>query len=76
MNLITKAISITGLSPLAKGCTVSYQAVRRWEAANRLPRTELTGETNYAQRIAKLTGNKITRRQLLQATSAGWLNQS
>jgi uncharacterized MAPEG superfamily protein len=76
MNLITNAIAITGLLPLAKTCDVSYQAVRRWEQANRLPRTELTGETNYAKRIARLTKNKITRRELLAMTSAGWLSNS
>ena len=73
MNLISHAIVLSGgISHLAKNCGVSYQAVRRWEQANRLPRTELTGETEYARAIAKTIGNKITRRKLLDATRKGW----
>lgn len=64
-NPITQAIQIVGLQPLAKGLKVSYQAVRKWEDAGTLPRTEWTGETNYSSVIEKLTGGKVTRRALL-----------
>jgi DNA-binding transcriptional regulator YdaS (Cro superfamily) len=65
MNLITKAIALVGLQPLAKACGVSYQSVRKWEANGRLPRTEWTGETDHARAIEIATGGKVSRKQLL-----------
>lgn len=62
---LAKAIEIVGLQDLARGLGVSYQAVRKWEAAGRLPRTEWTGETEYADRIVELSGGKVNRRRLL-----------
>jgi hypothetical protein len=45
---------------------VSYQAVKKWEKAGRLPRTEWTGETNYSTVIERLTDGKVTRGDLLK----------
>jgi DNA-binding transcriptional regulator YiaG len=60
MNIspISKAIQALGLQPLAKLCGVTYQAVRKWEAAGRLPRTEWTGETDYASKISAACADK------------------
>lgn len=69
-NLITQAIDITGLQSLAEACGISYQAVKKWEKAGRLPRTDWTGETNYAEIIEKATSGAITRDQLLTLKSA------
>jgi hypothetical protein len=57
---ISQVIERVGLSELAKALTVSYQAIRKWEAAGRLPRTEWTGETSYAQRMSALTGGEVS----------------
>jgi DNA-binding transcriptional regulator YdaS (Cro superfamily) len=65
-NHITKAIAIVGLSPLARALGVTYQAVRKWERANCLPRTEWTGETCYAQTIERLTEGQIKAKQMLR----------
>lgn len=65
MNLITKAIDIVGLCKLAKACGVRYQSIYKWEAKGRLPRSEWTGETDYATQIELATGGQITRSQLL-----------
>jgi len=46
-NLITEAVNVVGLKKLATELGVTYQAIRKWEKAGRLPRTEWTGETNY-----------------------------
>lgn len=64
-NLITKAISLAGLTPLARACGVTYQSVRRWEAKGSLPRTDWTGETDYARRIEEATKGAVTRDELL-----------
>ena len=58
---LSKAIELVGLQEMARGLGVTYQAIRRWEAAGRLPRTEWTGETEYADRIVELAGGKIGR---------------
>lgn len=62
---LRQAIELVGLGPLAKGLGLTYPALRKWERAGRLPRTEWTGETNYAGQIAVLTDNRVTKAQLL-----------
>lgn len=64
-NVLTQAIEIVGLRSLARICEVSPQALYGWQKRNRLPRTDWTGETDYASRIEKATGGQITRAQLL-----------
>ena len=64
-NLITKAIEIIGLNNLAACCSVTRQAVRRWEKSGRVPRSDFTHETVYALIIETQTEGKITREELL-----------
>jgi DNA-binding transcriptional regulator YdaS (Cro superfamily) len=54
-----------GIAIVADRCGVSYQAARKWFNAGRLPRTEWTGETRYAEIIEAATDGQITRQQLL-----------
>lgn len=73
-NLISVAIATVGLQSVALACGVSYQAVRKWESKGRLPRTEYTGETDYATRIAaacreKDPASRMTRESLLGIAS-------
>lgn len=67
-NPVTLAIDHLGLTPLARACGVSYQAVRKWQRLGRFPRTEWTGETDYIacvlQAAAKLE-KPLSREQLL-----------
>ncbi|MBX9609720.1 MAG: helix-turn-helix domain-containing protein [Gammaproteobacteria bacterium] len=69
-NFITVAIELVGLQPLASACGVTYQALRKWEKAGRLPRTEWTGETNYSETIEALTGGRVTKADLLRRSAA------
>lgn len=64
-NLISKAIKIVGLSKLAAACGIRYQSLQKWEAKGRLPRTDWTGETDYARRIEEATKGAVTRDELL-----------
>lgn len=68
-NLISQAIEIVGLAKLAKALGVTYQAIRKWESKKKLPRTEWTGETNYAAMIEKETDGKISSEDLLKFSS-------
>lgn len=43
-----------GVPPVSVACQVSPRAVYKWLTAESLPRTEYTGETDYAKRIATL----------------------
>lgn len=69
-NQITRAIEIAGLAEIAKACGVTYQAVRKWETAGRLPRTEWTGETHHANAIEHVTAGQVTKQQLLNLAAA------
>lgn len=64
MGPISRAIAIAGLQEIATACEVTYQAVRKWERARKLPRTEWTGETTYAAKIARATGWRVTEAEL------------
>lgn len=64
-NPITQAINAVGLGALAAGLQVSGQAIRKWEAAGHLPRTEWTGETDYSSEIQRLTGGAVSKAVLM-----------
>lgn len=63
---LTIAIELVGLGALAKQLGVSGQAIRKWEAAGRLPRTEWTGETSYSRAIERATKGAVKRKDLLK----------
>ena len=59
MTPLKKSIEDAGGVPgVAVACQVSPRAVYKWLSAESLPRTEYTGETDYAQRIAALADAK------------------
>ena len=70
-NLISKAIEIVGICKLANACGVRYQSIYKWEAKGRVPRTDWTGETDYASRIEEATKGAVTRAQLLNFKRSG-----
>lgn len=67
---IQAAIDIVGLSTLARGLGVTHQAVRKWQRAGRLPRTEWTGETEYAAKIAEMSGGVVLRDDVMSKWNA------
>lgn len=55
MSELKQAIEDSGgAAAVAVACGVSARAVYKWAASGSLPRTEYTGETNYAEQIAHL----------------------
>lgn len=64
--------AVGGIGAAAKACERSYQALNKWRLAGCLPRTEYTGETNYAQRLAIAAGqngNPFEASWLLEASA-------
>jgi hypothetical protein len=64
-NLITKAIEIIGLNPLAAACSVTRQGIKRWQKNGRVPKSDFVWETNYCDIIEVESLGKITREELL-----------
>lgn len=65
MSAIRDAVSkVGGAAKAAVVCGVSTRAIYKWLSAEALPRTDYTGETNYAERLADASGG---------AFSADWL---
>ncbi|MGE4529791.1 MAG: YdaS family helix-turn-helix protein [Acidithiobacillus sp.] len=62
---LLRAKSLLGsYNALGRVCSVSGKAVMKWVAAGRLPRTEYTGETRYAEMIQNATNGAITCKDL------------
>jgi len=62
---ISEVLGTVGLTKVARACGVAPSAVHKWKSRNQLPRTEWTGETRYAEKIAELHG-AVTVEELLQ----------
>lgn len=60
------------LDHVAEVVGLTGAGVGKWRKAGRLPRTELTGETDYAGMIAKATEGEVSRRALIEWTRDGW----
>ncbi len=60
------AIIKIGLAKLARELEVTPPAMRKWQRAGRMPRTEWTGETDYAKRIERLCDGAPSAEQLLK----------
>ena len=50
--------AVGGIGAAAKVCDRSYQALNKWRQAACLPRTDYTGETQYAVLLAKAAKQK------------------
>ncbi|RON43342.1 hypothetical protein BK666_19835 [Pseudomonas frederiksbergensis] len=64
--------AVGGIGAAAKVCDRSYQALNKWRQAACLPRTDYTGETQYAVLLAteaKHKGNGFEPTWLLSASS-------
>lgn len=56
-NPITEVIKLAGsVTAVGKAVGLRYQSIRKWERNGRLPRTEWTGETRYAEILEEKFG--------------------
>ncbi|WP_455917190.1 hypothetical protein [Pseudomonas cerasi] len=64
--------AVGGIGAAAKVCEKSYQALYKWRLAASLPRTDYTGETQYAKLLATAAqqkGNSFDAAWLLDAAA-------
>lgn len=59
-------LTTVGVSNTARISGISVRAIYKWIERGRLPRTEYTGETNYAERIETATNGLVTANELLK----------
>lgn len=61
-----KALSLAGgQTGIARIVNLTPQAVQKWESNGCFPRTEWTGETNYAQMISEALHGEVVKEKLL-----------
>lgn len=51
---------------VAEACERTPRAIYKWIKSGCLPRTEYTGETTYASKIAEVSGGRFTSTQILE----------
>lgn len=62
---LKQVIGDLGVEQAASLCGISPRAVYKWLAAGRLPRTEYTGETGYAEILTAASSLEVTAGELL-----------
>jgi len=65
MNLLKNLINQNGVCTVSKMVGVSHTSIRKWYQRGRLPRTDITGETQYAKLIEKATDGAVRAQDLL-----------
>ena len=76
MNPLQQAVDEKGWQSLAKATGKSSQAIRKWLDAGRLPRSEFSGETDYAGVIERETNGAVTATDLLDWSRKGWNSEA
>ncbi|MFQ1046951.1 helix-turn-helix domain-containing protein [Avibacterium paragallinarum] len=66
MKTLVQIIDHIGVSNVAKLCGITTRAVYKWRASNSLPRTDYTGETQYAEKLASVLNSEITANDIKQ----------
>lgn len=57
---LSEAIKSIGVLATSLACGCSRRAIYKWMEKESLPRTDFTGETNYAERIAGASCGKFS----------------
>ncbi|MCY1560652.1 hypothetical protein D9M68_978140 [compost metagenome] len=75
MGALKDVIDKIGVPAAAAACGVSPRAVYKWLTAGSLPRTDYTGETKHAEKLAEASGGAFTAEWLLNECSPGKIAQ-
>lgn len=62
---LREQLTSVGVASAAKTCGLTVRAVYKWIDRGRLPRTEYTGETDYAKQLEEATNGAVTAQELL-----------
>lgn len=57
---LSEVIKAIGVQTLSVACGCSPRAIYKWIEKGSLPRTDFTGETNYAELIAEASAGKYS----------------
>lgn len=70
INSLSDAVALVGgPSSAAEACGRSTRAIYKWLSKGALPRTEYSGETNYAKCLADRAEGKFTADRLLEVAN-------
>lgn len=70
MSALKESIDkVGGVVKASAACGVSQRAIYKWLTAESLPRTDYTGETIYAKKLADASGGQFTAEWLLSHAS-------
>jgi len=70
MSTLRESIKkVGGVAKASAICGVSQRAIYKWLTAESLPRTDYTGETRYAEKLAEASEGKFTADWLLANAS-------
>lgn len=62
---LKEQLTLVRVAEVSNICDVTVRAVYKWIARGRLPRTEYTGETDYAKQLEEATNGAVTAKELL-----------
>jgi len=66
MSALKESISIVGgVAKASTICGISQRAIYKWLSSDSLPRTEYSGETQYARSLAEASGGRFSAEWLL-----------
>ena len=71
---INTAVELLTFKGVAEACRVQPPSVFKWAKNGRLPRTEITGETDYASAIERATAGAVSAEALREMTRQAWRN--
>ena len=72
MGYVTSAIEHIGLTKLGNRLNLWPSSFTKWKKANRLPKSELAGLTDYARIMEEMSEGEYTAEKLIEVTREGW----
>lgn len=71
MYTLSNILRDVGHRNVAEVTQRTIRQIYTWEKNNTLPRTEFSGETNFAEAISTLSGGKYSKEEILRAAIDG-----